>query len=73
MFTRSMYETDDMQAQHELLNKVSTLVDQQVIQSTMTEHLGAFNPQNLAKAHAQLETGRAIGKLVLSAFVPSNT
>ncbi|KAF3891140.1 zinc-binding alcohol dehydrogenase family protein [Tolypothrix bouteillei VB521301] len=68
MFTRSMYETDDIQAQHEILNKVSTLIDQQVIQSTMTEHLGALNPENLAKAHTQLESGRTIGKLVLSGF-----
>lgn len=70
MFTRSMYETDDMQAQHELLNKVSSLVEQQLIQSTMTECLGALNPQNLAKAHVQLESGRTIGKLVLSGFAP---
>lgn len=69
MFTRSMYETDDMQAQYDLLNNVSVLVDQQVIQSTMTEHFGALTPQNLAKAHAQLEFGRTIGKLVLTGFV----
>ncbi len=68
MFTRSMYETDDMQAQHELLNRVSTLVDQQMIQSTMTEYLGALSPENLAKAHTQLQSGRTIGKLVLSGF-----
>ncbi|WP_158054651.1 hypothetical protein [Scytonema sp. HK-05] len=42
MFTCSMYETDDIKAQHELLNKVSTLVEQQVIQTTMSEHLGAL-------------------------------
>jgi zinc-binding alcohol dehydrogenase family protein len=68
MFTRSMYETDDMQVQHDLLNKVSTLVAQQIIESTMTEYLGSLNPENLAKAHAQLESGRTIGKLVLSGF-----
>jgi NADPH2:quinone reductase len=27
MFTRSLYGTEDMQAQHEILNKVSELVD----------------------------------------------
>ncbi|MBD1914070.1 MULTISPECIES: zinc-binding alcohol dehydrogenase family protein [unclassified Leptolyngbya] len=68
MFTRSIYETNDMQAQHDLLNKVSTLVDQQIIESTMTECLGSLTPENLAKAHAQLESGRTIGKLVLSGF-----
>ena len=66
MFTKSMYETEDMQSQHDLLNKVAELVDHQVIQSTMTEQLGSLTPTNLAEAHARLESGRTIGKLVLS-------
>lgn len=66
MFTKAMYETDDMITQHELLNRVATLVDQGVVKSTMTEHLGALNATNLAKAHGRLESGKMIGKLVLS-------
>jgi zinc-binding alcohol dehydrogenase family protein len=66
MFTRPMYETEDMQAQHDLLNEVATLVDRQIVRTTMTEHLGNLTPENLAKAHAHLESGRAIGKLVLT-------
>lgn len=66
MFTKSMYETKDIQSQHNLLNKVSVLVDQQIIQNTMTEHLGFLDPANLAAAHARLESGQTIGKLVLS-------
>jgi hypothetical protein len=34
----------------------------------MTEHLGALKPENLAKAHIQLESWQTIGKLVLSGF-----
>ncbi|BAY16126.1 putative alginate lyase [Anabaenopsis circularis NIES-21] len=51
MFTRPMYETDDIQAQHDLLNEVSTLVARQIIQHTMTKNLRALTPDNLAQAH----------------------
>jgi zinc-binding alcohol dehydrogenase family protein len=66
MFTKPMYETPDMQSQHDLLNQVATLVDQQVIKTTLTENFGLLDPTNLAKAHALLESGKAIGKVVLS-------
>ncbi|MBD3883994.1 zinc-binding alcohol dehydrogenase family protein [Phormidium tenue FACHB-886] len=66
MFTKAMYETENMQSQHDLLNQAADLVDQQVLQTTMTEHLGSLNPASLAEAHARLESGKTIGKLVLS-------
>ena len=66
MFTKSKYETEDMRSQHDLLNQVSQFVDQGVIQSTMMENFGQVSPENLSRAHAQLEAGRTIGKLVLS-------
>ena len=31
MFTRSLYQTDDMQARHKLLNELASLVDQGII------------------------------------------
>ncbi len=68
MFTKSMYETEDMQSQHDLLNQVATLVDQGILKTTMTENFGALTTTNLAKAHAWLESGHAIGKVVLSAI-----
>lgn len=66
MFTKSMYGTEDMQSQHDLLNQVSQLVDQGILQSTLTENLGALSAASLAKAHAKLESGQTIGKIVLS-------
>lgn len=68
MFTRSMFETRDMIAQHQLLSEVATLIDNQVIKTTLGEHYGAITAENLQKAHAQLETGRAVGKIVLEGF-----
>lgn len=66
MFTKSRYETDDMQSQHDLLNQVAILIDQGILKTTITENLGVLNPVNLAKAHQLLESGTAIGKVVLS-------
>ena len=66
MFTKSMYETDDMISQHELLNRVADLVDRGSVKTTMTEHGGPLTAANLAKAHQRLESGQMVGKLVLS-------
>jgi NADPH:quinone reductase len=66
MFTKSQYQTPDMRSQHDLLNKVAKLVEQGIIKTTLQTNLGVLNPHNLAIAHQKLETGKAIGKLVLS-------
>ncbi|MBC7994115.1 MAG: zinc-binding alcohol dehydrogenase family protein [Rhizobacter sp.] len=68
MFTRSMFHTPDMQAQHVLLNRVSQLVDEGRIRSTLGEHFGAINAANLKRAHAFIESGVARGKVVLEGF-----
>ena len=68
MFTRSMYETEDMVEQHQLLTRVAEWVDRQKIQSTLTETLSPINAANLRTAHAKVESGRMIGKLVLTGW-----
>lgn len=68
MFTRSMFHTPDMIEQHHLLNEVAALVDAGKLRTTVGEMLGPITAANLRRAHAQLETGRAIGKLVLEGW-----
>lgn len=68
MFTRSSFETPDMQRQHELLDRVSALVDQGVLKTTLGEDFGTINAANLRRAHALVESGRARGKAVLAGF-----
>jgi zinc-binding alcohol dehydrogenase family protein len=68
MFTRSLYETPDMIAQHELLNRVAALIDQGVLKTTLGEHFGPINAANLRRAHAVIESGKAKGKIVLEGF-----
>ncbi len=66
MFTRPLFHTPDMQAQHDLLAEAARLVDAGVLNTTLTERCGPLNAQNLRRAHARIETGTMIGKLVLS-------
>lgn len=68
MFTRSMFETRDMIEQNRLLTRIATLIDQNVLQTTLGEHFGTINVANLRRAHELIETNRAVGKIVLEGF-----
>ncbi len=68
MFTRSLFHTADMDAQHRLLNAIADLVDQGAIRSTVQAKLGPICAANLRKAHQMLESGKAVGKIVLEGF-----
>jgi zinc-binding alcohol dehydrogenase family protein len=68
MFTRSLFKTADMAAQHALLNEAAAMVDQGRIRSTAQKNLGSINAANLKKAHRLIETGSTIGKIVLAGF-----
>lgn len=68
MFARSMFQTDDIEKQHELLNRVSELIDNGTLISTVNNNLGKISVDSLKKAHAEQESGRAIGKNVLDGF-----
>ncbi|MES2820515.1 MAG: zinc-binding alcohol dehydrogenase family protein [Pseudomonadota bacterium] len=68
MFTRSLFETEDMVEQHRLLARVARLVDAGTLKTTLGEHFGRIDAQNLRRAHALLESGAARGKIVLEGF-----
>ena len=68
MFTRPLFGTPDMIRQHEILTEVAGLVDRGAIRPTATQSLGVINAANLRKAHAAIEAGSVIGKLVLAGF-----
>lgn len=68
MFTRAVYETKDMIEQHYILNTIAELIDSNELQTTINEVLSPINAKNLRKAHKQLESGSAIGKIVLEKF-----
>ncbi|MEO1146019.1 MAG: zinc-binding alcohol dehydrogenase family protein [Cyanobacteria bacterium J06638_22] len=68
MFARSMFQTDDMDAQHKLLNRISDLLDDGTLVSTVNHRGGVLNVENLRAAHELQESGTAIGKTVLDGF-----
>ena len=65
MFTRSMYDTDDITAQRDLLNRVSRMVDAGTLRSTITKRAETLTVETLTEAHKLQESGRVIGKQVL--------
>jgi zinc-binding alcohol dehydrogenase family protein len=68
MFTRSLYKTEDMIKQHQLLDRVAQLVDEGLLKTTLGEHYGTINAEHLKRAHAMIESGKARGKIVLEGF-----
>jgi NADPH:quinone reductase len=68
MYTRPIFGTDDMIAQHRLLTEVAGLVDDGLVRTTLTETMGSIDAANLRRAHALVESGRARGKVVLSGW-----
>ena len=65
MFARPMFETEDMDEQGRLLNEVSRLVDEGVLQNTATKRYDEITASNLNEALAHQASGAAIGKTVL--------
>jgi NADPH2:quinone reductase len=68
MFTRPRYHTPDMIEQHRLLNQVADWLDAGKLRGTLRETLSPISAENLRKAHARLESGTMIGKLVLKGW-----
>ncbi len=68
MFARAMFNAADMDEQGRLLSRVSDLIDQGYVKTTVGKNLGLINAQNLRTAHETLESGTAIGKIVLEGF-----
>lgn len=66
MFTRSMYRTPDMDEQRKLLNAVADLIDQGQLTTTLNQVIRPITAANLRQAHARIEQGNTIGKIVLA-------
>lgn len=68
MFARGLFRTPDMARQHDILTRISRLVDAGSVRSTMTKNLGPINAENLGKAHKMIARGGNVGKMVLEGF-----
>jgi len=65
MYTRSMFTTEDIARQHDILNHVSHLLDESTLKTTLTTTLYGFTVENLKAAHEMQESGKSIGKTVI--------
>jgi zinc-binding alcohol dehydrogenase family protein len=68
VFTRPNFQSADLIAQHQILNRIAALVDEGVIQTTLTQRLAPFNAATLRQAHALVEQGDMIGKIAVEGF-----
>lgn len=51
-----------------LLDEAAGLIEAGVLKTTLTQNLGKIDAANLRRAHAMLEQGHVIGKLVLEGW-----
>ena len=68
MFTRPAFQTADMIVQHQILDEAAALVEAGTLTTTAATRLAPINAANLKKAHALLEGGHVVGKIVLEGF-----
>lgn len=66
MFARSLHQAPDLIRQHEILDAITELVDTGRLRSTATTVLHPIDAETLRQAHALVESGRVIGKVVLT-------
>jgi UTP--glucose-1-phosphate uridylyltransferase len=65
MYTRSMYQTADMARQGEILNTVAKLVDEGVVESSLSETLHGLSVESITEAHRKVLEGHMRGKVVV--------
>lgn len=68
MFTRPRYRTETMIEQHRLLERVSVLLDQGTLRSTVNRRMSPIAPETLTEAFQAVATGHTMGKVVLEGF-----
>lgn len=66
MFTRPLYETNDLREQGHLLHRVAKLVDEGVLKSTANGSVRSLDAETLEATHQEFRAGTAIGKRVFS-------
>ncbi|CAM3789595.1 zinc-binding alcohol dehydrogenase family protein [Alkalicoccus chagannorensis] len=65
MFTRPLYQTDDMIEQHNLLTEAAALFESGELKTTLTERKRPLEADVMRAAHQRVEEGSMIGKLVV--------
>ncbi|MEO7916577.1 MAG: zinc-binding alcohol dehydrogenase family protein [Dokdonella sp.] len=67
MYTRPLFTTRSISRQHALLRRIAELVDRGDLVHTLTRRMDGLDAAGLAQAHALVEAGNMIGKVVVAA------
>lgn len=65
MFTRSLFNTDDIQKQQDILCQTANLIDAGRIKSILTSTLNGLSVETLKEAHQRIESAASIGKTAI--------
>lgn len=65
MYTRSLFQTEDMARQGEILESVARLVDTGRLRTTVAQTVAGLSAQTLREAHLRQSTGKMVGKQVI--------
>ena len=65
MFTRSLFNTKDIQKQQDILFQAANLIDAGRIKSTLTTTLNGLSVNTLKEAHQRIESSTSIGKTAI--------
>ncbi|MEZ9127676.1 zinc-binding alcohol dehydrogenase family protein [Vibrio splendidus] len=65
MFTRSLFNTDDIQKQQDILFQAANLIDAGRIKTTLTTTLNGFSVDTIKDAHQRIESSASIGKTAI--------
>jgi alcohol dehydrogenase/NADPH2:quinone reductase len=65
MFTRPTFKTEDMHKQHEILERISSLLDEGILVSTLNKTFNGLKAETFREVHKLQESGKSIGKNVI--------
>lgn len=66
LYTDLLHGSSNLTLHQDRLVRLAGLVDDGLVRSTMSQHGGSIDAANLERAHLALESGAAVGKIVLS-------
>ena len=66
MFTRSLFKTDDMIKQQDILFQVANLLDAGRLKTTLTDTIDGFGVAQIKEGHRRLESAQTIGKIAIN-------
>ncbi|OED63011.1 NADPH:quinone reductase [Vibrio tasmaniensis ZS-17] len=65
MFTRSLFNTEDIQKQQDILFQAANLIDAGRIKTTLTTTINGFSVDTIKDAHQRIESSASIGKTAI--------